>query len=137
MNECFKPFTITDSFFIIRGCNCCIAVKFTGKNFKVCRITLCAVASPKNSFCAKLHNQCDGLRSNEAEMFNNFSPITIGGLPLRCASSTDPISRNFSVKTMYYTATRYRCSWESFSRKLPHYINVSKDVLIKKFTFLT
>jgi hypothetical protein len=45
--------------------------------------------------CASLRNEFDELRSIELEMSFNLLPLSVDGLPLRSASNTEPVSRNF------------------------------------------
>jgi hypothetical protein len=44
-----------------------------------------------------LRNDVDGIRSIESEMSINFLSLSSDGLPLRSASNTEPVPRNFSI----------------------------------------
>jgi hypothetical protein len=72
---------------------------FIRKHFlQICvRTVLCAVASLISFSCANLCNEFDGLRSIESETSINFLSLSLGGLPIRSAPDTEPVSRNFSI----------------------------------------
>jgi hypothetical protein len=111
-----------------------------GKELKISRTALCAVASPIFFSCANLRNDFDGLRSIKQEMSIYFLSLGLDGLPLRSASNTEPVSRNFSVSLR--TALRWGTGvfWKFFSKLLLHQIGVSiafsKDLFNKKNMFL-
>jgi hypothetical protein len=79
------------------GFNSCTAVAMYRNRFSLSRTALCAVASPISISWANLRNDFEGLRSMESEMSTNLLSLSSNGLPLRSASSTEPVSRNSSV----------------------------------------
>jgi hypothetical protein len=85
----------------------CTAVTLYGKRFNFYRTALFAVASPISFSCANLRNDVDGIRSIESEMSINFLSLSLDGLPLRPASNTEPVSRNFliSLRTALWWGT--------------------------------
>jgi hypothetical protein len=68
-----------------------------GEKLSFSQTALCAVASPISFSCANLRNDFYGLRSIESEMSINFLSLSLDGFPLRSASNTEPVSRNFSI----------------------------------------
>jgi hypothetical protein len=92
LNKICKPFTVTDSFVMIRRFQFLHRCYFVREevHFFSDRFMRCFS-------CANFRNDFDGLRSIETEMSTNFLSLHLDGLPLRSASNTEPVSRNFSL----------------------------------------
>jgi hypothetical protein len=78
------------------GFSSCTAVTLYGKRFSFSQTALCAAASPIPFCCANLRNDFYGLRSIVRNV-HQLLIVKLDGLPLRSASNTQPVSRNFSL----------------------------------------